>query len=197
MVYTWVNGSDPQHIENLKKYKQKHINSSLQYVKLEFEEYFNMALPEKSANKTTNELFKPCFHSYCMQIYNLIIVEPQFEQSDGQFFLTNAKNIFKEIYSNITIEDIEYPNTHHSNISIIYINNVQFKINTTILSQLNDLLKRINLNARIFSRKNKQKITSYRFYMGFYALDCNISPNCIENVKHTFIVNSDLNGKFF
>ena len=72
VVYTWVNGSDPKHLENLKKYKSKHTNSTLQYVKVDFDEFARSLLdlnaknesstPSSAANATNSGKLRPCFH---------------------------------------------------------------------------------------------------------------------------------------
>jgi hypothetical protein len=194
VVYTWVNGSDPRHLENLKKYKSKNDNLTLQYVKVELDEYHNSI----NANVST---LRPCFYKFCMQTNNLIIAIPQLEQKDKLLFLKNAQKLFsKDVYSSISIDKIESSNrSNNEDLSVIYINHDQFKTSITTLNNLTDILKRINSMNKVTRRSSNRNIF-YKFYMGYYTINCDLAPNCIENVDHTFIikkVDSKTNGKYF
>lgn len=187
-----VNGSDPKHLENLKKYKSKNDNLTLQYVKVEFDEYY------KSLNANVSNV-RPCFYKFCMQTYNLIVIQPQLEQKDKLYFLTNAQKVFdKDVYSSISIDKIESSKrSNNEGLSVVYINNDQFRANGTSLTDLRDILKKMNSINKVTRRSSNRNIF-YKFYMGFYTINCDLAPNCIENVDHTFIikkVESKNNGK--
>ncbi len=142
---------------------------------------------------------RPCFYKFCMQTYNLIVIQPQLEQKDKLYFLTNAQNLFdKDIYSSISIDKIDNSNrSNNEGLSVIYINHDQLKTNGTALADLNYILKKMNSINKI-SRRSSIKYIPYKFYMGFYTINCDMAPNCIENVDHTFIVKkieSKNNGK--
>jgi hypothetical protein len=143
----------------------------------------------------------PCFHKLCMQTNNLIVILPQLKPMNKQSFLYNAKVIFKpDLFSNISIDNIEkfyHENDHfphnddddnndmpafkpsladESSLSILYINNFDFKANRTILRQMNGLFKRELLTK------------GYKLFMGYYTIDCGMTLNCVKELNRTFIV---------
>lgn len=178
VVYTWVNGSDPEHLKELKKYKFLNHNNSLQSVQVEFKEYL------ENSNKTW-----PCYHKLCMQTNNLIIITPKLSQSDKHSFLINAKNLLDPlVYSNLTLDSSD--SVYHqeallndrrltTSLSILYLNNFDLKQqnnNKTEIEKLDFLFKKYFLNK------------NYRLFMGYYTIDCNLALNCIKNLNRTFII---------
>jgi hypothetical protein len=101
-VYTWVNGSDPEHLKQLFQIKKEinvnSINKIKQYSRVKWTDYY-----EKILNETDRtEHLWPCFHKLCIQTNNLIITVPKLRTSDWQTFLMESK---KFLNSNLTIEN--------------------------------------------------------------------------------------------
>lgn len=181
VVYTWVNGSDPEHLKELRKYKLNNINrnNSFMYAQVEFKDYLNNLIKNESKPS-------PCYHKLCMQTHNLIIINPRISQTDKQTFLTKAKTLFEaDLYSNLTIDNFD--SVYHqdktnssnliSNLSVLYTNNFDFnKLNKSSLEKIDFLFK------QSFTFKN------YQLFMGYYTIDCTLSLNCIRNVNRTFII---------
>ena len=211
VVYTWVNGSDPAHLENLKKYKVKNKNNTLQYVKIEFDKYVQKianksesesATPGEDDKAAKNEAGEqaqenalwPCFHKFCIQTYNLIVIIPQLRQTDKQNFLSAAKNVFdSNLFADLSIDSVDHlehnikdqQGSKTTNLSILYINNHNFRSNLTLLNQINDLFKRV-LSPK--PKKTSTQSIKYKMFMGYYTIDCSFAPNCIKNINRTFII---------
>ena len=219
VVYTWVNGSDPQHLEQLKKYKldtiksfQSNSSDSKPFLKVEFYEfYYKIISSTKKSNQTTapsytqtrqdeieEDLAKwPCFHKLCMQTNNLIVIQPQLKPSDKQAFLQAAKITFTPaLFSNISIDAIksiyheksllEHATSdliYNSSLSILFINNFDFKSNQTVLEQMQGLFR-----AELMSK-------SYKLYMGYYTIDCSLAVNCVKDLNRTFIAKRVKDGQ--
>jgi hypothetical protein len=215
VVYTWVNGSDPAHLALLKKHKlnEKDSNKNLKkFLKISFDEFYekliNTTIPSLKPHKKDDEESQqkinsiknenesnylplwPCFHKLCMQTNNLIIILPQLKQNDKLSFLLNAKSVFStELFSNITIDNVDqiYHNNDNLNIqnqtnskydsslSILYINNYDFKSDRKVLDLMRDLFRK-ELVAK-----------DYKLFMGYYTIDCSLAMNCIQNIDRTFI----------
>ena len=165
VVYTWVNGSDPEHLKQLFQIKKEinvnSINKIKQYSRVKWTDYY-----EKILNETdrTEQLW-PCFHKLCIQTNNLIVTVPKLRTSDWQTFLMESK---KFLNSNLTIET-------NNDLSIL---NINYKLDTMDLNRLNDLFH------SLFISKN------YQLYLGFYTIDanCNFAQNCVKNINRTYIM---------
>jgi hypothetical protein len=233
VVYTWVNGSDPNHLAMIKKFKlnesqhgessQNSTISQKKFMSVEFTQFYEKVMqiaqiiPQSNSTTTTTttttttgrllnsnnddtELLTqwPCYHKLCMQTNNLIVILPQLKPMHKQAFLYNAKIMFNsELFSNITIDNIDRiyhdnapPSDNHtdeeahlkaslsedSGLSVLYINNFDFKTNRTILERMNELFQRELLSK------------GYKMFMGYYTIDCGLTLNCVKNLNRTFIV---------
>lgn len=163
LVYTWVNGSDPDHQRLVKKHKLDQIK--LNTTQIELHQLGQL-------NKTY------CHYKYCIAPNNLIVITPKLSRVDKQHFLLKSKTLLDaSLYSNITIDS--YPNVLHSqdwhnqtyfvnDISLVQLNNYDFIKNTSLINQLNGLFRITLLNK------------PYKFYVGYYTIDCDMSPNCVR-----------------
>ncbi len=99
VVYTWVNGSDPQHIKALHDYKLEHNKASNERKQVEFNEYFNYM-----NSSSDSDGMWTCRHKLCTQTNNLIVVEPKFTKKDKNSFLNKARlKTSPEFYKNLDI----------------------------------------------------------------------------------------------
>ena len=160
-VYTWVNGSDPEHIKQLNKYKS--INVTTKYKMEEFDQFYKRFMINNTSSTQDN---LPCFHKFCIQTNNLIIIQPELTQTDKNNLLKNA------IIS--TLPDINIIDSN-KNVSLIQLK-LDLKTNSSIL------LKLINLFSKSFPN-NK-----YKLFMGYYTIDdCSLIQNCLKHIDRTFI----------
>ncbi len=162
-VYTWVNGSDPEHIKKLNEAKTNfdlHTATKTQrYRKLEW-----LQLVAKLANQTDHVL--PCFHKLCMQTHNLVVIKPQLSQIDLRVIFVETEKLFG--ISRLSIENID-------ELSLL---SLHFKPDQTNLNQLNELFK-----IYLFSK-------NYQAYAAFYTIDsnCDLGKSCLKDLKRTFIM---------
>ena len=175
-VYTWVNGSDPDHLKHLQKYKLENNelsfhNTTPKHAKVEFNEFiakFTGPRGEDTAEWT-------CHHKLCMQTNNLIVIVPQLAAETKKSFIKEAKLVFD---AEFTIETHAIQQENEANKSFISV--------LTFLAH--DLSKNMSslqeLNA-LFS--SKQLFKDHKIYMGFYTIDCNLAPNCIRDINRTYI----------
>ncbi|CAF0956251.1 unnamed protein product [Brachionus calyciflorus] len=148
IVYTWVNGSDPDHIRQIKKYKFS--NTTVKFAQVQVKDFL----------ESQNSSF--CHYKFCIQTNNLIVISPKLTGVDKQHFLLKSKTLLDHfVYSNLTIDSSR-------NISVLHINHYDFNQNKTLLSQLDILFKLTLLNQ------------DYKFYIGFYTIDCDSSINCVH-----------------
>lgn len=104
VVYTWVNGSDPNHLRQLRKYKHDNnrgASNSLRKAKVLLE---NIREKINDLNGDKASLWT-CFHKLCMQTNNLIIFEPMMSKITARIFWRKAKNqLNPNLYKDISIK---------------------------------------------------------------------------------------------
>jgi len=171
VVYTWVNGSDPEHLKQLRHFKMTNSQNSKSqnnsFVKIEFNEF----LHKNADNEDLKEVKFPCYHKLCIQTNNLIVIVPQFKPVDKQTFLIKAKHSFDtNFYSNLSI--FNFQSNHNLPLSVLHINSAKIYTNKTLLGNLNNLF---------------DEFKAYKFYMAYYTIDCSLSVNCIANLNRTFV----------
>ena len=101
VVYTWVNGSDPNHLRLLKKYKnnEKTTNSSSK-VKVLLKN-----VREKINGDYDKSALWTCFHKLCMQTNNLIVIEPMMNKITTRIFWRTARSkLDQKLYNDISIK---------------------------------------------------------------------------------------------
>lgn len=91
VVYTWVNGSDPDHIRELYKYKLKHnqVLNKNSTRKVSFDEYLEKRRQDSDESEASAMWI--CHHKLCMQTNNLIVIEPMLTRESKSSFLKQAE----------------------------------------------------------------------------------------------------------
>lgn len=169
VVYTWVNGSDPNHQRLVNKYKLNEIKMNLTQIEI----------GQLGAVNTSY-----CHYKFCIAPNNLIVISPKLSRVDKQHFLLKSKILLEHtFYSNITIDSYLtvlhskecHSNIHYTNnISLIHLNNYDFIRNRSLINQLSELFKITFLNK------------PYKYYVGYYTINCDLSPNCVR-LNRTFM----------
>ncbi len=102
VVYTWVNGSDPRHIQALHQYKIEHNKENTERKQVEFSEFVKLA--NGSSDGDLEHEMWTCRHKLCMQTNNLIVVEPKMTKQDKKHLLHKARQeMDAQFYSNLDI----------------------------------------------------------------------------------------------
>lgn len=185
VVYTWVNGSDPAHLERLRKYKLDELRDSNQtaFVQVDFDQFYEKAAVNSTDNKQAQW---PCYHKLCMQTNNMFVILPQLSKNDKQSFLFKAKSMFSsDLFSNLSIDNIDQvfhaqngvsgnDKEVSSNVSVLYLNEWDMKTDRDSLDKLRNFFR--------------TELKDYKLYLGYYTIDCGLAINCVRNVKRTFIV---------
>jgi UDP-N-acetylglucosamine-lysosomal-enzyme len=171
VVYTWVNGSDPEHLKQLRHFKMTNSqNSNRQnnsFIKIELKDFLQKNLDSDN----WKDIKFPCYHKLCIQTNNLIVIVPQLKPVDKQTFLIKAKHSFdSNFYSNLSI--FNFHSNHNLPLSVVHINSPKIYTNKSLLNDLNMLFAELN---------------EYKFYMAYYTIDCSLSVNCITNLNRTFV----------
>lgn len=92
VVYTWVNGSDPDHIRELYKYKLKHnqVLNKNSTRKVSFDEYLEKRR-QTDLDESEASAMWICHHKLCMQTNNLVVIEPKLTKDAKSSFLKQAE----------------------------------------------------------------------------------------------------------
>ena len=102
VVYTWVNGSDPRHIQALHEYKLKHNKVNTERKQVEFKEFVKRV--NGSSDGELEHGMWTCRHKLCMQTNNLIVFEPKMTKRDKKDLLNKAKlDMGAKFYSSLDI----------------------------------------------------------------------------------------------
>lgn len=175
VVYTWVNGSDTQHVKNLNYYKFKEILKNSE--KIDLDSYF----------KSSFGIQKTCHHKNCLQTNNLFIVIPKIDNLKKKQFVSSCQKSFHQVFnSNLTITDVrmEYGEIHIVELIINDLTIISLNRYTKIASNIEEFENLYKLFKRLL---NKHKI-----YIGLYTTDCSLAYNCIRNISNNLNIVWDL-----
>lgn len=155
IVYTWVNGSDPNLIDSFNSYKL--IKAQNEYRQVEFEEFYQRLLDGES----TDNLW-PCYYTNCIQKNNLFIVTPGADAKTNEYFTSLARHLDDDhFYSNLTVFNLFQT-------TLISLGDYDLASNLTILNAFRKLIN------QVYGQNN------HRIYLAFYTTDEPISPNLLK-----------------
>lgn len=176
VVYTWVNGSDPEQIKNFDKFRLQRLSQELKQV--QFNDYYQRLL---NSNLYVNgSFYEKCHYKKCFQTNNLFVVIPAMSDSLRDDFLNHTNILFAQ---NLTIETYQVYNNDTKqtiNVSLVSIKHTDLRFDIRKMADFNSIV-----NSRLINN-------GFRVFLGYYTSNCFMSNNCVPNLNGTFILQKNL-----
>jgi UDP-N-acetylglucosamine-lysosomal-enzyme len=161
-VYTWVNGSDEKHVQQLKELKKslmKNKSAKQAFIKLQLAEFLDKtaALTENNGYDMAFEwqMNFNCYYKYCIKSSNLLVIKPKLESD-----LRNGLKDHQQ-FKQYSFDLIDFDNKNATLIELNTFNNSLF--------------------FQLFHSHLKQQNDKYKVYFGYYTADgCSQALNCLN-----------------